>query len=112
MQDERVALLFLVPGINETVRINGRAVISTDPALVQSFNVDGKLPATVIVVTTEAVYFQCARALLRSRLWDGDQHLKRGDVPTAGQMTKSGLASFDAEAYDSALPERQAKSLY
>jgi predicted pyridoxine 5'-phosphate oxidase superfamily flavin-nucleotide-binding protein len=74
--------------------------------------VQGKLPAIVIVVKFEVVYFQCARALIRSRIWDDETQLVRGDVPTAGQMTKSAMVDFDAEAYDEALLPRQKGSLY
>ena len=70
VSDPRVGLLFLVPGITETLRVNGRAVLSKDEGLCGSFAVQGKAPRVVMVVTIEAVYFQCARALVRSRLWD------------------------------------------
>ncbi|NNE24751.1 MAG: pyridoxamine 5'-phosphate oxidase family protein [Rhizobiales bacterium] len=112
IHDPKVALLFLTPGIHETVRINGTATITTDPELVNSFAVDGKLPATVIVVGIEAVYFQCARALKRARLWERDMQIDRDQVPSAGEMTKSALPDFDAEDYDADLQGRQAKSLY
>ena len=112
IHDPRVALLFLTPGIDETVRINGQATISTDPELVDSFAVDGTLPATVIVVAMEAVYFQCARALKRARLWEPDMQIDRDQVPSAGEMTKGALPGFDAEDYDAKLQDRQAKSLY
>lgn len=110
--DPRVALLFLAPGINETLRINGRAVISTDPALIGRFGVGGKMPATVIVVTIGQVYFQCARALVRSRLWDTAAHVDPALVPTPGEMVRSADTAFDADAYDAALPARQAATLY
>lgn len=110
--DPRVALLFLLPGINETLRINGRARLTTDEVLRASFAVEGKLPVTVIVVTIETVYFQCARALMRSALWDPATQVKRGDVPTAGEMTKAADRAFDAETYDAALLPRQKASLY
>ena len=110
--DPRVALLFLIPGINETLRINGRAEISTDPDLIESFAVDGKLPATVIRVAIDAVYFQCARALVRSRLWDAEAQVARGAVPSAGEMTRAAKPDFDAESYDAELAGRQKKTLY
>lgn len=110
--DPRVALLFLMPGINETLRINGRARLMTDDALRASFTVDGKLPVTVIVVSIEAVYFQCARALMRSALWDSSTHVARGAVPTAGEMSKSADETFDAVTYDADLLPRQTSSLY
>jgi uncharacterized protein len=112
VEDPRIALLFLTPGINETLRINGRAVISTDPDLLQSFVMDGKLPKTVIVVRITSVYFQCARALARSHLWDPARHVAKGAVPTAGEMTKGADPTFDGDAYDAALPARQAATLY
>jgi uncharacterized protein len=110
--DPRVALLFLTPGINECVRINGRAVVSTHPDLIGQFLVGDKVPKSVIVVTIDAVYFQCARALARSRLWDPASRVDRSRVPTAGQMTKAASPDFDAEAYDADLPGRQAATLY
>ena len=110
--DPRIALLFFVPGVNETLRINGHATLTRDPALAQSFAMDGKLPACVVVVVIEAVYFQCARALIRSHLWDASRHVDRKILPTAGEMSRSADATFDAETYDAALPARQAGSLY
>lgn len=110
--DPRVALLFLVPGINETLRVNGRARVITDETLRASFAVDGKLPVTVIVVSIQAVYFQCARALIRSALWDGKHHATKDEVPTAGAMTKAADAEFDAATYDAQLLARQKASLY
>lgn len=110
--DPRVGLLFLLPGINETLRINGRARLTTDEALRASFAIDGKSPVTVVVVSIEAVYFQCARALMRSALWDGSKQVARGDVPTAGEMTRAADKTFDAATYDAALLPRQKASLY
>ena len=112
VSDQRVALLSLIPGINETMRINGTAKITTDPELIGRFETQGKRPATVIVVKIEAVYFQCARALMRSNLWNADVQAQRGEVPTAGQMVKGAKKEFDADAYDAALSERQVKTLY
>lgn len=110
--DPRIALLFFVPGINETLRVNGRATLTRDPAMLQSFTMDGKLPMCVIVVAIDTVYFQCARALLRSHLWDPARHVDRKSLPSAGEMTRSADATFDAVTYDAALPARQAGSLY
>lgn len=110
--DPRLALLFLVPGIDETIRVNGRAIISTDPALLDGFVADGKLPRTVLIVKIESVYFQCARALIRSRLWGPEHRRERGSLPTAGDMTAAACPGFDAATYDAALPDRQRASLY
>ena len=112
VSDPKVALLFLTPGINETMRVNGQATITTDPDLIASFAVGGKEPASVIIVKIEAVYFQCARALIRSRLWDTDAKVDRSQVPTAGDMIKSAVPDFDADDYDAKRADRQAGSLY
>lgn len=108
--DPRVGCLFLIPGCNECLRINGRARLSRDPALIERFTVDGKPPVTVIVVEIEAVYFQCARALIRSNLWN--VHIDRATLPKAGELIRSADASFEAEPYDAGLAERQATTLY
>lgn len=112
VQDPRVALLFLIPGIEECLRINGRAVITTEPQLIQIFTVGVTTPRSVLLVEIDAVYFQCARALKRSKLWDPAAQIAKSDVPTAGQMTRSGKPDFDAKAYDAELPARQKSSLY
>ena len=111
--DPRVALLCLIPGSSETLRINGHARLSTDPALLARLAMDGKPPATVVVVTIDLVFFQCARALMRSQLWVPATWPMRSSLPTAGQMlTAATGGSFDGAAYDAALPQRQAGSLY
>lgn len=113
VRDPRVALLFLIPGLGETLRVNGRAAISVEPALLESFSVEGKPPRTVIAIAVDAVYFQCARAILRSELWNPARHVPRGSLPSAGQMLAA-LTDNEAggEAYDRALPERQRSTLY
>jgi uncharacterized protein len=110
--DPRVGLLFMIPGINETLRINGRAVLSTSPELIGQFVVNGQSPKSVIVVAIEAVYFQCARALARSKLWDTGAHVDAQHVPKPGQMVQSVLPDFDGKTYDASLAERQAATLY
>jgi len=113
VRDPQVALLFLIPGIGETLRVNGRAVISVEPALLESFAIDGKTPKSVIAITVEAVYFQCARAILRSDLWNPQRHVVRSTLPSAGQILASVSQNrFDGRAYDQALPERQKTTLY
>lgn len=112
VRDPRVALLILVPGVAETLRINGRGRITTDPALLQPAAMDGKVPVTGLVIAVESVYFQCAKALVRSRLWDPAAQRDRSELPTPGQMLKGARAGFDAEAYDQALPARLAATLY
>lgn len=118
LADPRVALLCMVPGSSETLRINGRARLSTDPVLLASLAVHGKAPATVVVIEIDTVYFQCARALMRSQLWDAGTWPDRATLPSAGQMLSAAAAaspeggSFDGAAYDAALPARQRGSLY
>jgi len=113
VHDPRVALLFLIPGVGETMRINGTAVISTDPALCESFTMQGKAPASVIVVTVESAYYQCSKALIRSRLWDPDAQIDRKTLPSGGEMTKAVAPEpFDAVAYDAAYPQRVKDTIY
>lgn len=113
VRDPRVALLFLIPGSGTTFRVNGRAALSADPALLDSFAVDGKAPRTVIVVTVEEAYFQCARAIVRSGLWDPERRVDPNALPTAGAMLAAVTAgAVGGEAYDQAWPERAAKTLW
>ena len=112
VRDPRVALLFLIPGCNETLRVNGRASISTDPDLLASFAMDDKAPITVQVIAIDAVFFQCGRAVMRSGLWAPDAHVDRSSLPSAGAMLRATSENFDADAYDRALPERQRATLY
>jgi len=110
--DPRVALLFLIPGIGETLRVNGRAEIRTDPELLGRFDVDGKLPRSVIVVHVETVFFQCARAIFRSKLWDPAQHVERASLPSTGTIVAAvAKKQLDTE-YDKGLYERLKAGLY
>ena len=111
--DSRISVLFIVPGIGETLRVNGRAEISADPAMLENFSVNGKLPRTVTIVNIEAAYFHCSKALVRSKLWDPAQQLERSRLPSPGAMHKRLTGgAFDAEAYDCELPARVQASLY
>jgi PPOX class probable FMN-dependent enzyme len=113
VRDPRVALLFLVPGVAETLRVNGRASISVAPALLDSFAVNGKRPQCVMVVTVERIYFQCARAIYRSKLWDPTRHVDRKTLPSTGGMLAATTGGrFDGESYDRELPARQQATLY
>jgi uncharacterized protein len=110
--DPRVALLFLIPGIGETLRVNGHARISVDPALLARFGVDGKLPRSVIVIDVHTVFFQCARAIQRSQLWSPVPAGER-TVPTPGAILSALTQSrIDGEQYDRELPARQRATLY
>jgi PPOX class probable FMN-dependent enzyme len=113
LADPHVALLFLIPGIGETLRVNGRAAISTAPALLERFAVAGKLPRSVIVIAVDTVFFQCSRAIFRSKLWDPAQHIARTSLPSLGTMVADISGSgFDAESYDKGLYERLKGALY
>ena len=111
--DPRVALLFLVPGVGETLRVNGRATISVEPALLERFAVNGQPPKCVLVIAVETVLFQCARAIVRSKLWQPVPPDAPRPVPTPGEMLEAlTQASIDGANYDRDLPERQRTTLY
>lgn len=113
VRDPRIALLFMIPGIGETLRVNGRAHLSTDQALRDSFAMEGKSPATVIVVEVAEVYTQCQKALVRSKLWDPATQIPRSALPTIGQILQGiTKGSFDGKAYDDAYPERMKRTIY
>lgn len=113
LSDPRIALLFLIPGQGETLRVNGRAEISTDPAHLALFEIKGKLPISVLLVQIDTVYFQCSKAIVRSKIWDPETYLPRGSLPTAGRLleetTQAGTSAAD---YDLWLQERIKQSLY
>jgi PPOX class probable FMN-dependent enzyme len=113
VRDPRVALLFLLPGSGSTLRINGRAHLSVDPDLIESFAVDGQAPRSVIVIEVDAIYFQCARAIVRSELWNPDRHIAPGALPTPGEILSdlSG-GKVGGPDYDMAWPERAKASLW
>ena len=111
--DPRVAFCFLLPGIPEAMRVNGRAVISTDPALLDRFAMRGQAPRTVLVVTVEAVYFQCAKSVVRSELWNPARHVPRGAVPSVGALVRAlSREPFDSDKYDLEKDARVVATLY
>ena len=113
LHDPHVALLFLIPGCGETIRVNGRATISTDPALTQSFVIDGKAPRTVIVVTVDRIYYQCAKAIVRSKLWDASRHVERKSLPSAGTILADlTQGKMGGPEHDRTAPERLKATLY
>jgi uncharacterized protein len=113
LHDPHVALLFLIPGCGETIRVNGRAKISTDPALTQGFLVDGKAPRTVIVVSVDRIYYQCAKAIVRSKLWDASRHVDRASLPSAGTILADlTQGRVGGPEHDRAAPERLKATLY
>ncbi len=113
LRDPRISLLFLIPGVGETLRINGRAEILIDPGLLDSFAVDGKAPRSVVSVTVDTVYFQCQKALVRSRLWDPDARVERGALPSAGDILQDlSDGSFDGAGYDAGYAELMKETIY
>ena len=108
----RVGLLFLIPGVGETLRVNGRAHITTDPALCATFEMQRQIRKSLIVVEIDRVYFQCTKALVRSKLWDPASQVPRASVPSAGQMVAATTEGFDGAAYDIAYPERIKQTIY
>lgn len=113
VQDPRLALLFLIPGQGEALRVNGTGRISALPALRERFAVDGKQPDSVLVISVATVFFQCARAIKRSGLWDPARHVAAGTLPSPGAILQAlSRTGIDGAAYDSALQARQAATLY
>ena len=116
--DPRISLLFLIPGVGETLRINGRAAILTDQGLCESFTMQNKVPATVLAVSVERIYIQCQKALVRSRLWSPEAQIERSELPSAGEILRERsledpkAEAFDAEAYDRGYPEHMKKTIY
>jgi uncharacterized protein len=112
VRDPRISLLFIIPGIGNTLRVNGRAEISTEPELCASFAMRGRAPKTVLVVTAERVYFQCPKALVRSRLWSQDAQIDRSELPSTGEILSALNCHFDGAAYDAAYPKRMEETIY
>lgn len=112
LHDPEVALLFLIPGIGEALRVNGLARISAVPALLERFEFEGKLPRSVLVVDVKLVFFQCARAIKRSGLWDPSKQIARAALPSTGSILQTLSPRVDGVAYDAALEERQKATMY
>ncbi|WP_422376161.1 pyridoxamine 5'-phosphate oxidase family protein [Roseibium sp.] len=112
IRDPRVSLMFMVPGWNNVLRVNGKAVLSVDADLLASFEKEGKQPRSVIIVTIGTVYFQCARAIMRADLWNPDRRVSKGDLPTPGMIMQEIKDSFDGKSYDDAWLDRARKSMW
>lgn len=116
--DDRIGMLFLIPGYGETLRVNGRAELSCDPGLCARFETAGKLPASVMIVHVEAVYFQCSRAVVRAELWNPERQVDKQTLPSPGTILRditarnAAIETFDGKAYDEALPARVKATLY
>ncbi len=113
VRDPRVALLFMIPGVGNTLRVNGRAHLSVDPDLLASFAVDGKAPRSVMVMTVDTIFFQCARALVRSELWNPARHVDPKGLPSAGEILAAlSQDRVGGEEYDRAWPERARQTMW
>ena len=113
VRDPRISLLFLIPGVGETMRVNGRAIISTDPKLTESFAMNGKVPKCVLVVTVERAYFQCTKAIIRSKLWDPASIVDRKSLPTPGSiLAELTDGKMGGPEHDRAAPERIKQTIY
>jgi PPOX class probable FMN-dependent enzyme len=113
VENPAVGLIFLVPGVHETFRVNGRARISVDPALLSRFAVDGKAPKTVLVITVQEAFIQCARALVRSDLWNPARHVRRDELPSLGTILAAHTGGkVDAAAYDAEAAVTMPQTLY
>lgn len=113
VRDPRCAFLFLLPGSGTTFRANGKAHLSIDPDLLESFAVEGKPPRSVIVLKIDELYFQCARAIVRSDLWNPDKHISAGTLPTPGEILAAMTDNqVGGQAYDQAWPERAKQTMW
>ena len=113
VDDPRVALLFFIPGSGTTFRVNGSAYLTTDAELCKSFEMEGNLPRSVIIIKVEAAYTQCARAILRAGLWDSSKHVEKSEVPTIGEMLEAVThGKISADEYNSNWPARAKTSMW
>ena len=113
VRDPRVALLFLIPGVGETLRVNGRASISIAPDLLQRFAINGKLPRSVMLVQVETVFFHCSKAIVRSKLWDEATKIDRKSLPSTGTIiAELSRGELGGETYDREAPEKIKAQLY
>jgi PPOX class probable FMN-dependent enzyme len=116
IQHAEVGIIFLIPNVGETIRISGQAEILVDTQLCNSFMVKDKPASSVLSIKVEKVYYQCQKALARSRLWDAESYIERSELPSAGQMAKFFSAQhgteFDAETYDKNYAEHMQRTIY
>ena len=110
LADPRIALLFLIPGVGDTFRVNGRAVIIDDPDLLAGSAVDGKVPRLGILIEVEQAYTQCSKAVIRSDLWNPERHIDRSELPRQGEILRSlTTPDFDADEYERERAARYAR---
>ena len=107
LEDDRIALLFLIPGVDDTFRVNGRARIVDDPKLLAGSEVEGKVPQLGVLVAIEEAYTQCPKALLRSELWNPERHIERSELPRSGEILRAVAdPELDVEEYEDARGQR------
>jgi len=97
VDDNRVALIFFVPGMNETLRVNGRGELSADSNLLETMSLNGNPPQAALIIHVEEAYLHCAKALLRSKLWDSENLVKKGDLATGPEMLAAHAGNDPAE---------------
>jgi len=107
-----VGLIFFVPGINETLRVNGKARVITDPSILAPLEAMGKIPATALLVAITEVFFHCGKALIRSKLWDASRHVPRASFPSLGRIIADQTALMSAESADRAIATSYREKLY
>ena len=113
IENPRVGMLFLIPGVNETLRLNGRATLTTDPARLEPLAVNGRIPRSGLLVEVEEIFLQCTKALVRARLWAEESRVDRKTaLPTFGKMIADHASLADGEAIDRRLDEKPAETLY
>ena len=109
LANPNVGLLFMIPGVGDTLRVNGRATIVTDTELLDPLAVEGKTPKLGLLIEIEQVFTHCSKAFLRSHLWDAERHVDRSELPTSGEIHRSLNPAFDAETYDDERAKRYAR---
>ena len=107
-----IGMIFFIPGVNETFRVNGTARITMDAALLEPLAVQGKVPKAGILVDIEEAYLHCGKALIRSKLWDPETKIERSEMPTMGQMVADQVAGFDADTIETNYQEALKTTLY
>ena len=113
VEDSRIALLFMVPGNKNTLRVNGQARITTNSEFCSSFEMQGKAPQSVLIVKIEQVYIQCAKAIMRAKLWQGFDEAMIKSMPSVGHMLEHiTKGDFDGKTYDANYPERVKQTIY
>jgi len=107
-----IGLIFFVPGLNETLRVNGRAQVTTDPPLLEPLAVNGKVPRSGILVSAEEIYFHCGKALIRSDLWNSEKQLRRSEFPSLGRILAEQIGGISVEESERLTTESYQTRLY